>query len=44
MRFSAVMESTLQRKRKCARLTCFRREDSQKYLNEIIFTRDGAVP
>ena len=24
--------------------TCFRWEDSRKYLNEIIFTRDGAVP
>ena len=36
------MGSTLQRK--CARFTCFRCEDSLKYLNEIIFTRDGAVP
>ena len=44
MRFSAAMESTLRRKHKCARFTCFRREDSQKYLNEIIFTRDGGVP
>ena len=26
------------------RFTCFRREDSRKYLNERIFARDGAVP
>ena len=32
------------RKRKCVRFTCLRREDSRKYLNEIIFARDGAVP
>ena len=42
MRFGAAIGSTLQRK--CARFTCFRWEDSRKYLNEIIFTRDGAVP
>ena len=34
LRFGAGMRSTLQRKRKCARFTCFRREDSQKYLKE----------
>ena len=26
------------------RFTCFRRDDSRKYLNERIFARDGAVP
>ena len=42
MRFGAAMGSTVQEK--CAHFTCFRREDSQKYLNERIFARDGAVP
>ena len=26
------------------RFTCFRRDDSRKYLNERILARDGAVP
>ena len=43
MRFGAAMGSTLQRKRKCTRFTCFRREDSRKYLNERIFERDVTV-
>ena len=42
-RFGAAMGSTLQRKRKCSRFTCFRREDSRKYLNERIFVRDVTV-
>ena len=42
MRFGATMGSNLQQK--FARFTCFRWEDSRKYLKEIIFTRDGAVP
>ena len=29
---------------KLCSFTCFRLEDSRMYLNEIIFTRDGAVP
>ena len=43
MRIGTAMGSTLQQKRKCTRFTCFRREDSRKYLNERIFVRDVTV-
>ena len=42
--FGAAMRSNLKRKRKCASLTCFRREDSRKYLNERMLARNAAVP
>ena len=33
MRFGTSKGSTLLQKHKCARFTCYRKEDSQKYLN-----------